>query len=241
LDDIVRQRDPNYRAVVECLAAGDARGALERLDRQGRVHEIAEARGRFQAIAHEYLQHPEGTLVVSPDNESRTAINRVIHTAMQDAGHVSRTEHQVRVLVARQDVTGADRQWAEKYEASNVVRYTKGSAVIGLDPGEYARVTRTNSKENLVTVTREDGSTRTYDPRRLQGVTLYGGAERAFATGDHVQFTAPDRARDLANRQLGVIEGICGSSPDSPGCRSRRHGTEVATTPFRSRLRRHQP
>jgi ATP-dependent exoDNAse (exonuclease V) alpha subunit len=208
LDDIVRQRDPDYRAVVERLAAGDARGALQRLDRQGRVHEVALTDDRFHAIAKEYLKHPEGTLIVSPDNESRTAINRMIHTAMQDAGHVRRTEHQIAVLVTRSDVTGPDRQWAEKYEVGNVVRYAKGSAVIGLDPGEYGRVTHTNPKENLVTVAREDGSSRTYDPRRLQGVTLYREADRAFAVGDRVQFTAPDRMRDLSNRQLGVIEGI---------------------------------
>jgi conjugative relaxase-like TrwC/TraI family protein len=208
LDDIVRQRDPELRVVIERLAAGDARGALEQLDRQGRVHEVAETNARFQAIAKEYLSNPEGTLVVSPDNESRTAINRVIHAAMQDAGYVSRTEHQISVLVPRQDVTGADRQWAEKYEVGNLVRYAKGSSVIGVNPGEFGRLTHTNPKDNLVTVTREDGSPRTYDPRRLQGVTLFREADRAFAVGDRVQFTAPDRVRDLANRQLGVVEGI---------------------------------
>lgn len=47
-----------------------------------------------------------------------------------------------------------------------------------------------------------------YDPRRLQGVTLYQETERGFAAGDRVQSTAPDRARDLANRELGTVERI---------------------------------
>ena len=40
------------------------------------------------------------------------------------------------------------------------------------------------------------------------GVTLYREAERAFATGDRVQFTAPFRDRQVANRELGTLEHI---------------------------------
>ena len=43
-------------------------------------------------------------------------------------------------------------------------------------------------------------------PRRLQGVTLYREEDRAFAVGDRVQLTAPNRERHLANRELGTIE-----------------------------------
>src|SRR5579871_1777141 len=170
LDEIMRQPDPALRTIVERLATGDTRGAVQQLDEQGRVHEIPDQHHRFEALAREFLREPEGTLIVSPDNESRTEINRTIHAAMQDAGHVDRGDRHVRVLVARQDVTGADRQWAERYDVGDVVRYTKGSAAIGLDAGEYARVVHINSKENHVTVRRDDGSSRTYDPRRLQGV-----------------------------------------------------------------------
>jgi hypothetical protein len=47
-----------------------------------------------------------------------------------------------------------------------------------------------------------------YDPRRLQGVTLYRETERAFSKGERVQFTAPNRERHIANRELGTIERI---------------------------------
>src|SRR5207245_1407737 len=48
----------------------------------------------------------------------------------------------------------------------------------------------------------------TYDPKRVQGVTLYREEDRAFARGDRVQFTAPDRQRHVANHELGTIEKI---------------------------------
>src|SRR5229473_6004948 len=148
------------------------------------------------------------TLVVSPDNQSRRAINEAIHRTMQSAGQVDTHEHKQRVLVARQEITGADRQWAAQYEVGDVVRYTKGSKTHGIEAGKYARVERANEKENLVTVKRENGEQVTYDPRRLHGVTLYRETERAFGVGDRVQFTAPNRERHIANRELGTIEKI---------------------------------
>ena len=45
----------------------------------------------------------------------------------------------------------------------------------------------------------------TYDPRRLQGVSVYREAERDFAEGDRVQFTAPSKELHVASRELGTI------------------------------------
>ena len=208
LDEIVRQKDPALKEVVEQLSRGNVREAIERLDTQGRVHEIPDRDERLKEIAHEYATKPEGTLVVSPDNQSRREINEVIHRTMQSEGQVERHEHKQRVLVARQEITGADRQWAAQYEPGDVVRYTRGSKTHGIEAGEYARVERANEKENLVTVKRENGEQVSYDPRRLHGVTLYRETERAFSRGDRVQFTAPNRERHIANRELGTIEKI---------------------------------
>jgi conjugative relaxase-like TrwC/TraI family protein len=206
LDEIVRQKDPALKEVVEQLSRGNVREAIERLDTQGRVHEIVDRDERLKEIAREYAKQPEGTLVVSPDNQSRMEINQVIHREMQTRGQVDGHEHKQRVLVARQEITGADRQWAGQYEHGDVVRYTRGSKTHGIEAGEYARVKRVNAKENLVTVKRENGEQVSYDPRRLQGVTLYRETERVFSEGDRVQFTAPYKEQHVANRELGTIE-----------------------------------
>ena len=208
LDKIVRQKDPGLKEVVEKLSRGQVREAMEKLDAGGRLHEIVDRDERIAAIAHEYKKQPEGTLVVSPDNQSRVAINEAIHYAMQDTNRVPYLEYRMKVLVARQEVTGADRQWAAQYEPGNVVRYAKGSKTVGIEPGEYARVETIDEKQNHVTVERENGQRLTYDPRRLQGVTLYREAERAFSEGDRIQFTAPNRGQRVVNRELGSIEKI---------------------------------
>jgi conjugative relaxase-like TrwC/TraI family protein len=208
LDEIVRQRDPSLKAVVEQLARGEVRDAIQALDRQGRVHEIPTREARLQAIAADYVRQPAGTLVVSPDNDSRIALNVAIHRLRQWAGQVGDRDRRVTALVARQELTGADRQWAARYERGNLVRYTKGSRVLGLAGGEYARVVHVDVDRNELTIARQDGSAVAYDPRRLQGVTVFREAERAFAPGDRVQLTAPYRDRGLANRELGTLEHI---------------------------------
>jgi ATP-dependent exoDNAse (exonuclease V) alpha subunit len=213
LDEIVRQKDPTLRDVVEKLSRGQVKEAIEKLDAQGRVHEIFDRDERMASIAHEYVKQPEGTLVVSPDNQSRMEINRTIHYAMQDAGKMPYREHEMTVLVARQEITRADRQWAAQYQPGDVVRYTRGSKTHGIEAGEYARVEHTNEKENLVTVKRANGEQVSYDPRRLHGVTLYRETERGFSQCDRVQFTAPNREQHIANRELGTIDKIddCGN------------------------------
>ncbi len=208
LDEIVRQKDPALKEVVEKLSRGQVTEAMQKLDADGRVHEIVDRDDRIAVIAHEYAKQPKGTLVVSPDNQSRMAINRAIHYAMQDTDQMPYREHLMRVLVARQEITGADRQWAAQYEPGNVVRYAKGSKTLGIAPGEYARVENVDEQQNHVTVERKNGQRLSYDPRRLQGVTLYREAERAFSEGDRIQFTAPNRDQRVANRELGTVEKI---------------------------------
>jgi ATP-dependent exoDNAse (exonuclease V) alpha subunit len=208
LDEIVRQKDPELKQVVEQLARGQVGEAIVGLERQGRVHEVKDPAERFAAIAKEYAKSPENTLAVSPDNRSRIEINQAIRAELQDRGVVSKEEHRMQVLVPRQDLTGADRMWAARYEVGDVLRYSRASKETGIGKGEYARVSAVDATSNRLAVERKDGSECTYDPRRQQGVSVYREEERAFSIGDRVQLTAPARELGVANRELGTIASI---------------------------------
>jgi ATP-dependent exoDNAse (exonuclease V) alpha subunit len=210
LDEIIRQKDPALKDVVEKLARGEVQKAIGNLNSQGRVHEIGDRTERIQEIAREYVRSPEKTLVVSPDNESRREINQHIHRSMQDRGLIKGEEHNLRLLFTRQDLAGADRRHARNYEASEVIRYSKGSKALGIEHGEYARVVFVDAKENALTVERPNGVRVSYDPRRLQGVTVYREGWRNFAEGERIQITAPYHEQKLANRELGTVEKIDG-------------------------------
>jgi ATP-dependent exoDNAse (exonuclease V) alpha subunit len=208
LEEIVRQRDPELKQTVEQLARGQVGEAIAGLDRQGRIHEVPGHEDRIAAIAKEYAKSPDNTLVVSPDNRSRAEINQAIHAELQAKGVVGKEEHRAQVLVPRQDLTGADRIWAARYNPGDVLRYSRSSQETGIAKGEYARVTRVDAPNNRLTVERKDGTEQSYDPRRQQGVSVYREQERAFSVGDRVQLTAPLPDLKLANRELGTVEGI---------------------------------
>jgi ATP-dependent exoDNAse (exonuclease V) alpha subunit len=114
------------------------------------------------------------------------------------------------VLVTRQDLTGTDRGYADRYSIGDVIRYTKGSQAHGLKAGEYATVVAHDRETNALTVQRASGDRVTYDPRRLLGVTVHQEQERALAVGDRVQFTAPSRELRVANRELGTLRQLAG-------------------------------
>jgi conjugative relaxase-like TrwC/TraI family protein len=210
LEEIVRQKDPELKEVVEQLARGEVREAIQNLDRQGRVHEIQGHDERIAAIAKEYAQSPENTLVISPDNRSRMEINERIHAELQWSGLVSNDEHRIRTLVPRQDLTGADRTWAERYEVGDVLRYSRASKETGIGKGAYAQVKSIDAPKNRLTVALQDGTQRTYDPRRQQGVSVFREEMRRFSVGDRIQFTVPANNLRVANRELGTIKSIDG-------------------------------
>jgi conjugative relaxase-like TrwC/TraI family protein len=208
IEEIVRQRDPGLKQVVEQLARGQVGAAIDSLDKQGRVHEVKGREDRITAMAREYARSPESTLVVSPDNLSRAEINHRIHAELQSRGSVGKEEHQVQTLVPRQEMTGADRSWAQQYHVDDILRYSRSSRETGIAKGEYARVKAIDAQNNRLTVLRTDGNERTYDPRRQMGVSVYREQERAFSVGDRIQFTAPNRELKIANRELGTVENI---------------------------------
>jgi conjugative relaxase-like TrwC/TraI family protein len=211
LDEIVRQRDPALRSAVELLARGQSAAALERLQSQGRVQEIANPRERIRSIARTYAQSPANTLIVSPDNTSRRELNTAVRQELKSNGVLSTEDHGVRILVQRQDMTGAERAWANHYETGDIVRYARGSKTTGIEAGSYAAVAAVDASQNLLTVQKESGELITYDARRLAGVSVFRETTHDFSVGDRIQFTAPDKQLGVANRDLAMIESI---SPD---------------------------
>ena len=153
-------------------------------------------------------------MIVSPDNASRRALNVAVREELKAKGTLAPDDQPFRVLVPRQDMTGAERTWASRYETGDTVRYSRGSKAVGIEAGSYGTVVGMNSADNLLTVKTATGELATYDPRRLSGVSVYREIGREFSVGDRIQFTAPDKALSVANRDLAVIDAI---APDGRG------------------------
>jgi len=116
-------------------------------------------------------------------------INERIHTELQSRGMSSkrRTPHKnfrpaptLRARIAH----------GRTYEVGDVLRYSRASKD-RIGKGEYAQVKSIDAPANRLTVELQDGTERTYDPRRQQGVSVFREELRSFSEGDRIQFTAP--------------------------------------------------
>lgn len=208
LDKIMRQKDPDLLKAVQQLANNETVKGIAMLAEQGRVTEIRNGHDRIAAIARDYAAQPENTIIVSPDNRSRQQINEAVRTELRKEGALAEGGQTVRTLTHRSDMTGADRTWAARYNPGDVLQYTTGSKSEGIERGSFATVQTVDTRTNTVTVSLESGSTATYDPRRLKGVNVFREVEREFAAGDRVQFTAPNKDRGVANRELGTVVSL---------------------------------
>jgi len=208
LDEIVRQKDPTLKSAVELLATGQVSSALDALQKQGRVKEIVDTEERIRAIARTYIESPEKTLIVSPDNVSRRELNTAVRQELKANGNIGSEDHSFRILVQRQEMTGAERSWASRYEINDVIRYARGSKSAEIQAGEYRTVVGIDSGANELTVKRSTGELARYDPRRLVGVSVYREVAQNFSAGDRIQFTAPDKSLGVANRDLALVESL---------------------------------
>jgi len=208
LDQIMRQKDPELLKAVQHLANNETVKGVAMLAEQGRVTEISNGQDRIAAIARDYAAQPESTIIVSPDNRSRQQINEAVRAELRESGGLADDGQRLRTLTHRSDMTGADRTWAARYNAGDVLQYNTGSKSEGIERGTFATVQSVDARANTLTVSLEGESTVTYDPRRLKGVNVFREVEREFAAGDRVQFTAPNKDLGVANRDLGTVVSL---------------------------------
>ncbi|MGF7183104.1 MobF family relaxase [Tunturiibacter psychrotolerans] len=208
LDQIMRQKAPELLKAVEELAKNNTRQGIDMLASQGRITEITDRQERIAAIAKDYADKPENTIVVSPDNRSRQQINEAVRAELLDKGALASDGQTFRTLSHRSDMTGADRTWAARYNTGDVLQYTTGSKAEGIERDSFATVRTVDARANTLNVELENGANVTYDPRRLRGVQVFRETDREFATGDRIQMTSTHRELGVANRDLGTITSI---------------------------------
>lgn len=210
LSVIRRQRDPELRRVVELAAAGKAGEVIEALRQQSRIMQITPAADRYRAIGEDYLrsyQASQRTLVVSPSNEERRELNRMIRELLVERGQVGREGFELPILTSL-DLTRAQRAHARHYAEGDVIRFRRGSVKLGIERGSYATVEASDDRHDRLTIRTNTGAAIEYEPERLRGVEVFRPESRTLSVGDRIQFRTPDRALKVANGEFATVAAI---------------------------------
>ena len=208
MDEIQRQRDPELRAAVQAILAGDPGEAVALLGSS--VHEVAHEE-LAQVAARTWLALDpaarDNTLLVAPTHALREEINRVVRETLADEGVLRgktlRTERLVSLGMTRTEK--GDRR---NYREGDLVVFSQNLLNYRLKKDEILTVT--GFDYDRVMLLHPDGKPRSIRPagRIRYSLDVYETRPMEIRAGDRIRWTRNDRKRSLINGERAEVEGI---------------------------------
>jgi conjugative relaxase-like TrwC/TraI family protein len=209
MSEIVRQRSPELREVVEKAADGQAAGTIAQLEKSGQLVAISDRSARLDAVAQDYLTRDrvqqESTLVLTGSRADRAELNGRIREGLRQQGVLSGQEIRAEVLVAK-DLTKAQLKDMGFYEQGDVIRFGKDYRLLEVSKNEYGRVMAVESDSKTISVKMErDGRTVEWKPNQHSTVEVYRPEERTLQGGDVIRWTQNSYQQGYRNGDLAKI------------------------------------
>jgi ATP-dependent exoDNAse (exonuclease V) alpha subunit len=205
LAEIVRQTNPLTKEAVEASIQGDARRALDALDRGGgKIIAFADPSERMRAMAKDYaalsLKDQRSTIVIDPSRAGRDALNAEIRTQLIASGRLTGEAVTMRTLESK-GLTKAEARDARSYEVGDVVRFARDYADKGIAKREAVTVKGIDPVKNAVSLEKTDGQSVDWRPRQWgasKSETFTPGSVEIIK-GDRIEFTRNDRTLSREN------------------------------------------
>ncbi len=214
LDEIVRQTNRELLQTVEHSLQGEAREAMETLERGGgEIVEFAgKADARHAAIVKQYIEMPEAQrqscLIIDPSREGRDQLSQAVRTGLKSIGQISEQEITTQRL-ERVDLTQACRKDALNYKVGDVVQFLREYKSKEVAKGSYWQVSAVKPSLGVVELQSSTGEQRTWNPLAWGAKSqAYRSKECALAVGDRVICTNNNRDIGLSNGTRGVVKSI---------------------------------
>ena len=200
LAEVVRQTNPLTKEAVEASIQGDARRALDALDRGGgKIVAHADLGNRMQAMAKNYAalspKDQRSTIVIDPSRAGRDALNAEIRTELITSGRLTGEAIVMRTLESK-GLTRAEARDARSYDIGDIVRFARDYDAKGIARRETLAVTGVDPGKNAVTLGKADGQSVDWRPRQwgaAKSETFTVGSLELIK-GDRIEFTRNDHA-----------------------------------------------
>ncbi|WGM17767.1 conjugative transfer relaxase/helicase TraI (plasmid) [Arsenophonus nasoniae] len=150
-----------------------------------------------QAIVADFIgrtkEAQEKTLIITPLNADRRAINALIHQEKQKGGELQGNEVTLPILVNTNIPDG---------QLRNINTWATHQQALALKNNQYWQITEIDIKNDTVTLRNEQGQESLLSPRQAvkEGITLYQAETLTVSQGDKIRFTKSDNEQGfLAN------------------------------------------
>jgi conjugative relaxase-like TrwC/TraI family protein len=205
LAEIVRQTNPLTKEAVEASIQGDARRALDALDRGGgRIIANADPAERMKMMARDFAsltpKEQRNTIVIDPSRAGRDALNGEIRMQMISNGRLTGEAVAMRTLESK-GLTSAEARDARSYEVGDVVRFARDYADKGIAKREAVTVKGVDPAKNAVSLEKADGQTVDWRPRQWGAgkSEVFTPGSIDLMKGDRIEFTRNDRVQSREN------------------------------------------
>ncbi|MGH8200466.1 MAG: MobF family relaxase [Steroidobacteraceae bacterium] len=196
LTEIRRQRDASERAMVQALARGDTRAALESLQERGRLHAAADRDEAMRELVVDWSRtrdasQPGEDLMLGATRADTRALNRLARETLHARGEL-RGERLIETANGPLAVAEGDR-----------IVITRNTKVLGMMNGDLATVTAIGERRGEVEITAQLDAGRT----RTWRVSDHPHLEHGYALTAHkAQGASVERAYVLAHESLSARE-----------------------------------
>ena len=237
MDEIVRQRDPALKGVVERLQAGRPGEALGGLEE---VHEVPHEELAGTAARLWLELDPEkraGTAILAPTHFIRAEIHRVVRDGLAREGVLHGREIEIERFVNRH-LTAAQRADVLNHEPGDYVIFHSRVPPLRVMEGDACRVERVDGDH--VFLAHPTGRTvriRPGDGWVRYRFGIYETARIRIRAGDRIRWTANDRKRGLVNGgEAGRLQDRLPPGAVRPGRRK-----DAVASPGRSPAQAYRP
>ena len=208
MDDILRQRNPELRAAVQAVLAGDPGEAVELLGSS--VHEVAhEELGEKAAQAWLALDPAtrDDTLLVAPTHALREEINRTVRDALADERVLRGKPLRIERLVSL-GMTRAEKGDRRNYREGDLVVFNQNLKNYRLEKDEILTVT--GFDRDRVMLLHPDGKPRWIRPSDSirYRLDVYETRPIEIRAGDRIRWTRNDKKRSLISGERAEVAGI---------------------------------
>ena len=224
LAEIVRQTNPLTKEAVEASIQGDARRALDALDRGGgKIIAHNDPSERMKAMAMDYAalspKEQRGTIVIDPSRAGRDALNAEIRTQLIASGRLTGEAVVMRTLESK-GLTKAEARDARSYEVGDVVRFARDYADKGIVKREAVTVTGIDPVKNAVSLEKMNGQSVDWRPRQWGAAKseVFTPGSVEMMKGDRIEFTRNDR---ILSRENGARANVVAINPEDQTARVR--------------------
>jgi ATP-dependent exoDNAse (exonuclease V) alpha subunit len=196
LTDIRRQRDEHERAMVQALARGDTRAALESLQERGRLHTAADRDGAMRELVADWsrtrdARTPGEDLMLGATRADTRALNRLAREQLHERGEL-RGERTIETASGPLAVAQGDR-----------IVITRNAKVLGMMNGDLATVTAIGEQRGQIEISAQLDAGRV----RTWRLSDHPHIEHGYALTAHkAQGASVERAYVLAHESLSARE-----------------------------------